>query len=62
MSDVVDLGNSLACEHNFASSLEQSSGSPYVKATELVIIAHANIMNSSLLWGILLSAVLCTLA
>lgn len=58
---VDDVGNSLASEHNFASSLEQSSASAYVKATELIIIAHANITNS-LLWGILLSAVLCTVA
>lgn len=62
MSDVDDVGNSLACEHNFASSLEQSSACAYVKATELIIIAHTNIMNSSLLWGILLSTVLCTVA
>lgn len=61
MRDAVDLGNSLACEHNSASSLEQSSSSAYIMATELIMIVAANIMSSSL-WCILLSAVLCTLA
>lgn len=60
MKDIIDLGDSLACKH-YSSSLKQSSTSAYVKTIEL-IIAAAIIMSASLLWGILPSALLYTLA